>query len=639
MLEKHISNTVKYIAHILNKKWVTSFKQLVNNPTALTKRIYINDVLPNIDNYYVTEKLDGIRSFILIKTNPYLIKILTSTEVQYINVNEPFEDEYIFDCEFLHSKVYIFDVIIYKGKNVANEPFKLRHSYLEEFDKIFNINRVIVKKFKKLSINNYQQYIADVYKYSKSLYPIDGLIFVEITKNYNNTINLKWKPPRQLTIDFLAIRASKSSHNRQEYILFTGISAKSLAQFNIKLKKQVNTIIENLKDLNITVGENYKPIPFYNSLIPNIFVYNSENLDLHGNIIELSINNGKWVFNKIRHDRNVELTGGTYYGNNYKVAELTLQSILNPLTFAELLSSRNILVKDLYFKKQDNTYEYVKKFNNYVKDLIINRYKVNENEAIIDLASGRGGDLFKYINAATKHLLMLEVDINAIDEALERKYNIFSKKNVVNMSCDITILNLDLNKNFKKNIKSIDDVFEDVDKFIDLPNNIYKKHSVPVIHCHFAMHYMLENITDAKNIISFIDHYLKPGGVFIMTIFDGQLVFDLLKKNKGIWKPNSKYNISKLKFPSSNFSGFGYKIKVLLPLSDIPYEESLIDLLAIDKLFKAHNIMRIEERSFADILSKNSTSDFDKFNNGSKLDNYDKQFISLYKYVIYKKIN
>ncbi len=207
------------------------------------------------------------------------------------------------------------------------------------------------------------------------------------------------------------------------------------------------------------------------------------------------------------------------------------------------------------------------------------------------------------------------------------------------MSCDITILNLDLNKNFKKNIKSIDDVFEDVDKFIDLPNNIYKKHSVPVIHCHFAMHYMLENITDAKNIISFIDHYLKPGGVFIMTIFDGQLVFDLLKKNKGIWKPNSKYNISKLKFPSSNFSGFGYKIKVLLPLSDIPYEESLIDLLAIDKLFKAHNIMRIEERSFADILSKNSTSDFDKFNNGSKLDNYDKQFISLYKYVIYKKIN
>src|SRR5690606_33525247 len=51
-------------------------------------------------------------------------------------------------------------------------------------------------------------------------------------------------------------------------------------------------------------------------------------------IVELAWNPKKnvWDFHCRRADREVEIATGRYYGNNYKIAEETLQSSLNPLT-------------------------------------------------------------------------------------------------------------------------------------------------------------------------------------------------------------------------------------------------------------------------------------------------------------------
>ena len=192
------------------------------------------------------------------------------------------------------------------------------------------------------------------------------------------------------------------------------------------------------------------------------------------------------------------------------------------------------------------------------------------------------------------------------------------------------VLQCDLNSDYKKNIAMIEDRLIDSDKYMN--SFLYPKESVPVIQCHFAMHYLLASEKDAKNIAAFISHYLAKGGIFIITIFDGQRVFDLLKQNRGKWQPNEHYMIRTKGVHPKTFHGFGHKIEVLLPMSNELYTESLIDLFALDKIFKDNKIFRLEERNFSDMLDEYISN-----NTSMHFNDVEKTFISLYKYVIYKK--
>jgi hypothetical protein len=464
----------------------------------------------------------------------------------------------------------------------------------------------------------------DCYKY-KTKYKTDGFIFTKSDQNYNKTENYKWKPPEYLTIDFLAI---KDQEVKNQYILNVGITIDMASKFNLVTNDAYSNLIN---PFNFKM-DSYKPVPFYNSLKPNIYYYADDIMDnLSGKIIELSLDkNLNWKFHKIRTDRQVELQSGKYFGNNYRVAEITLQSIINPLSLKELISTHNNLINNMYFTKQDETYADIKKFNNYVKRMLIQRYQ--NTKIVLDLASGRAGDLNKYINANVKNLIMLEIDKDAISEIINRKYNILTKP--YNKGCNLVVLQTDLNNTYTNNIKLIDDALIDSDTFIqnnNIPTNGLSKlkHSIPVIFCHFAFHYMLFNEKSTKNIISFIDHYLSVNGVFIITIFNAQNVFQLLKLHKGKWA-NNKYKIEYVGKMPSIFSGFGHIIDVLLPLSNKTQKEPLIDLFALDKIFNIFNIKRVEEKNFGDVHMDNETQH--KFT-----DPNDKQFINLYKYVIYKK--
>ena len=616
-----------YIAKFLNKKWVTGFKQLGNNPKPLTKKTYIDKVLPNIQNYIVTEKIDGLRCFLIINQNVnknvnQKIKYVTAETTQYLDMQWAPSSEYIFDCEYINDTVLIFDVIVYDGKNVSEKPFHDRLTHLLEFQTLLSekvITQVKVKEFHLLNTSNYQKIIMNLYMASKSkkIYNTDGLIFIEKNENYNNTQNLKWKQSEFLTIDFLAIR-DISQKNPNKYILCNGIKPEWAIKFGFAIDSPKFDIING-----ISTNDKYIPVPFYNSLKPNIYHFtNKTKNDLHGHIVELSLDkNTEWVFHRIRTDRDLEIKNGTYFGNNYKVAETVLMSILNPLSVKDLISSYNKLTSELYFHKQDQSYNDVKKFNNYIKNLLIQRYK---NSNVIELGSGRGDDLNKYIYADTKNLLMLEYDINAIDEIIERKYNILTKP--YNKGCNLVVLQMDLNADHKKNINDIKKLIGNGSDFI---NNqaIYNKGETAIIFCHFAMHYFMTTVKSTNNIVQFIAHYLKPGGSFVITIFDGNRVFELLKKNKGKWEtPEKKYMIEYVGKQPNIFSGFGHTINVLLPLANKPYREPLIDLFQLDKIFKPHKISRVEDKSFDTMLTSNSLPDADV------------TFISLYKYVIYRRM-
>jgi hypothetical protein len=237
------------------------------------------------------------------------------------------------------------------------------------------------------------------------------------------------------------------------------------------------------------------------------------------------------------------------------------------------------------------------------------------------MASGRGGDLGHYLNAGVRRLLMLEIDIDAIDEVINRKYRMPKDSSI-----DMNILQVDLNKDWKKNVEYITDQTS-INNFIEHDTDIKR----PVVFCHFALHYFLESKKSAENIAAFVNHYMHKDSLFIITIFDGQRVFNLLKD--GPWNPSKKYMIRWIgKRAPKVFAGFENKIEVLLPFSDKSYEESLIDLTSLDPIFNKYGIRRIEDRNFDEMLDEYIDNN-PKFS----LDEYDKKFIGLYKYVIYKK--
>ena len=198
-----------------------------------------------------------------------------------------------------------------------------------------------------------------------------------------------------------------------------------------------------------------------------------------------------------------------------------------------------------------------------------------------------------------------------------------------NYSTNLKIYNTDLHLPWKN-------IFNILNNNYNLENQ-----SMNVIFCNFALHYLINNKDNAENIVNLINYYLKKGGEFIFTALDGKKVFNLLKKNNNKWeiKENNKkkYYIKLIDPKISKFEGnpFKHKIEILLPCSSELYEEVLINIEELDKLFKKYNIIRIEEKNHDKFINE---FQIQKPHFAKNLNKDDILFISLYKYYIYKKL-
>ena len=493
-------NDIKYIGNKINKSWVKSFKQLCNNPKPLTKKIYKDHVLQNIDDYYLTDKADGIRCFLILSgTN---VKYVTSEKNIFPKIRWKNNNEYIFDCEYINNTGFIFDVIVYKSMNVSSQPFYNRLKYINEFNTELEDNKFIkIKRYHKLSISNYQATILNVYKARNPQYKLDGLIFTESKKDYNHTDNFKWKPVELLTIDFMAIKVGTN-----KYILTVGITDKLAKHFNLNVGE----------NFPIRKKEGYIPVPFYNSLKPNIYHYSS-NMNLNNRIVELSLDkNKKWKFHRIRHDREVEVKHGTYYGNNYKTAETNLQLILNPLTLKELTYPFTI--------PKHTTIPYKDEVDN-LKGRLFKKYK-SDSIMILSDNSNSDEDFMRCVNVDFNNILILENNADAIEKIIERKYHAPIDKNFNLISLAVE---MDFSKTPNNIIKNIEKDLKKSDKFMD----IYQG-KCDVIFCNLAMQYFMESEHAIGNIADFVSHFLNDTGVFIMIILDEQYIRNAIKKGNNM---------------------------------------------------------------------------------------------------------
>ena len=101
----------------------STLKQIGKSPKGLSKHTYINDVLPNIDNFVITDKADGIRGIIEIENN--MAHVLTNKYWKLDILTKI--TNCIIECEILedHKLILIYDILQWDNELLINKILKI----------------------------------------------------------------------------------------------------------------------------------------------------------------------------------------------------------------------------------------------------------------------------------------------------------------------------------------------------------------------------------------------------------------------------------------------------------------------------------------------------------------------------------
>lgn len=204
--------------------------------------------------------------------------------------------------------------------------------------------------------------------------------------------------------------------------------------------------------------------------------------------------------------------------SNYPIKKMKL--IHNTL----LSNNNNIHMNGGYKnRKRTNSSIYsLRLFHNWIKNKLISDSKLyfqnlnNDNPKLLDLAVGRGGDLYKWKNNNIKTVVGFDIDNDSINgnNGAKSRYNKLRDKDNYNYSFYV----MDL---YKEN---------SLDQIKKITDNIYP---FDIVSCQFAIHYFFKSETILDNFIKIVSNMLDKDGIFIGTTLDGNKIKNLLSKNNG----------------------------------------------------------------------------------------------------------
>lgn len=229
----------------------------------------------------------------------------------------------------------------------------------------------------------------------------------------------------------------------------------------------------------------------------------------------------------------------------------------------------------------------LRKYHNYIKRTYLNKYVLNDS-SLLDLASGKGGDLSKWNdNKFIKSVTGYDINVESVKKARKRLFGMKIKKPI---------------KFFIKDLSS---------------NIINCNKKYDIITSHFAFHYFFKNIRSLKNILSTINNCSKSGTILMITMLDGNKV-------KDINNSNIQLNI----LDKNKISNYGKRLCVRIKgtVLDKPEIEYIVKPTFIIKKMKEIGFELIDTKSFDEIDNKS-------FN----LNKYDKSYSYMNRIYIFVK--
>ncbi len=586
-----ISNKEKY-AILYEYRTLTNSKNFVGvQPESLSK----DKISKLYKNYSVTDKADGERFLLLISKSQYCylidnnLKNVIKTDIKSKDVSTILDGELVVynnKFEFL-----TFDILVNKkddirGKNILlPERLKLAHNIV--------LNSTYTSKY-ILSMKKF--YYENVFIGGKLLldtidnkpYKNDGLIFTPIDQPYPLTKKwsdlLKWKPSELNTIDFYCIK-NENSNIFNLYVMTDNIEKDkdNIVLFDVKKLCGINTDYNNA-------------ITFNTEILPNVIDPTTLENYKTKTVIEFkwdaSIN--KFVPLRTRWDKTANKNKK---GNFYKVACDIWNIIHNPIDKDFLLSFNT--------NKNDFFFESMKKFHNYIKDDMYNKYTHN-CEYLLDLCCGNGNDIQKYNNNFIKKIVGYDISEKCISQCNEKSK---SKQNYIFYKTDLTLE--------------------------DSYSTIYShnKHTSDITICNFGIQYFFKSENSLNNLINILDYNLKNDGIFIISFLDYKNLSKLEITTSNtisniIYEECDNELLYYIKYDKQN-SNFDRKIEVVLNgniSQTLLLQEYIVDSDIVIQKFQDSNYTLIDSYNFGD-----------KYNDHYTLKNYEKTISFLNKVLVFKK--
>ncbi|XP_031256317.1 mRNA cap guanine-N7 methyltransferase 1 [Pistacia vera] len=211
-------------------------------------------------------------------------------------------------------------------------------------------------------------------------------------------------------------------------------------------------------------------------------------------------------------------------------------------------------VADHYSARTNQTLEereaspiiHLKKLNNWIKSVLVQLY-ARRGDAVLDLACGKGGDLIKWDKAKIGYYVGIDIAEGSIEDCRTR-YNGDADHH-------------QRRKKFSFPARLIcGDCYD-----VRLDNVLADDAPFDICSCQFAMHYSWSTEARARRALANVSALLRPGGTFIGTMPDANVIVKKLREAEGLAIGNSVYWIrfdeefSEKKFKSSKPFGIQYK--------------------------------------------------------------------------------
>eukprot|EP01052_Picozoa_sp_SAG31_P033655 SAG31_NODE_3831_length_3841_cov_2.450561_3_plen_234_part_00 len=160
----------------------------------------------------------------------------------------------------------------------------------------------------------------------------------------------------------------------------------------------------------------------------------------------------------------------------------------------------------------------LKTYHNTVKRALINRFTRGAAE-VLDIASGQGGDLRKWVDAGVLRITGLDRAESEVAEATRRFQDMAAKGE--NWSHQRQTIG---GQSSSQPLVAEDRVIDTIGKKeLSLRDGFFDAITIM-----FAFHYFFEDFDTLGQVLSDVGRCLKPGGYFFGTMPDGQRVLDLL---------------------------------------------------------------------------------------------------------------
>lgn len=360
------------------------------------KNIKLKDMVEPRFDPAVTVKLDGKRNSLLFTDNG---TYLFSPPYDVVKIGPPSKDlnGVMIDCELVSSdmgyEIHSFDMLFDHHVDIRQIEFANRYSALEKLDddiqatemydigylrKIYFVGGTFYDRVRQCIEYAEQQKEEGISR------PFDGMIF-QPGHWYKNNHTFKWKPESQLTIDFL----------------FIPLSEEEIEEVNpdVDPRDYVGRALwlmagENGKDVNFRGTRRH---PFRGYVVLDYDEIDGESLSYR--IVECSWDKEENTFipYRFRTDRDRP--------NNLSTARDVWEDIMNPIPIETM---------------EGDTLQLMRKYHNQEKLAILTK-EFAKNSVILDIGSGRGGDLHKWDQLGFKTVYVVEPNSENLEELQRRR--------------------------------------------------------------------------------------------------------------------------------------------------------------------------------------------------------------------------